>query len=140
MTAPATFSLAQVCTALQQQVAGLYYISESEYPFEVVSFPAPAGQSLNPADVLQLAGQPAGTWVETVPLADFFRNKTPVTPQTDAETVRVAAGLQQLQALLDQHLQAVQVYRIGRRKITALILGELPGQGYAGLKTWVIET
>lgn len=140
MQAPSGFTLAQLCAALQQQVAGLYYVSESEYPFEVVSFLPPGGQPPTPADVLQLAGQPAGSFMETVPLTDFFRNRTQAPPQADAETVRLSQGLGQLQLFLEQQLQGLQVYRIGRRKITALILGQLPGQGFAGLKTRVIET
>jgi hypothetical protein len=140
MTASSSTTLAQLGMALQQQVAGLYYLSESEYPFEVISFLPPEGRSLTPADVLQLAGHPAGTFMETVPLADFLRNRIQVAANADAETVRVAAGLGQLQAFLDQQLPGTQVYRIGRRKITAIILGQLPGQGYAGLKTFLIET
>lgn len=140
MAAPSAFTLAQFCAALQQQASGLYYISEREYPFEVVSFLPPAGQSLATADVWLLAGQPAGAFIETVSLADFFRNRTRVSPQADAETARVGQGLRQLQAFLEQHLQGLQVYRIGRRQVTALILGQLPGQGFAGLKTRVIET
>jgi hypothetical protein len=138
-TSPA-FTLDQFCLALQQQAAGLYYLSESEYPFEAVSFPYPEGQSYVTADILQLAGQPPGTPMETVSLADFFRSRTHPAPAADAETVRMAKGLGQLQAFLEQQLQGVQVYRIGRRKIAALILGQLPGQGFAGLKTWVVET
>lgn len=135
-----SFTLDQLCLALQQQAAGLYYVSESEYPFETVSFLPPEGQPLTTADILRLAGQPDGSPMETVSLADFFRSRTHQVPAADPETVRVAEGLRQLQAYLQQHLQGVQVYRIGRRKITALILGQLPGQGFAGLKTWVIET
>lgn len=140
MDAPSSPALARLCSALQQQIAGLYYISESEYPFEVVCFRPPEGQSLTTTDVWQLAGQPAGTSIETVSLAHFFRNRTQPAAHADAETVRVAQGLRQLQLFLEQHLQDIQVYRMGRRKITALILGQLPGQGFAGLKTRVIET
>jgi hypothetical protein len=140
MAASSSTPLDQLCTALQQQAAGWYYLSESEYFFEAISFQPPPGRSLSPADVLQLAGHPAGTFMETVPLADFFRNSRQVAAHADAETIRVAAGVGQLQAYLEQQLQRIQVYRIGRRKITALILGEMPGQGYAGLKTFVIET
>jgi hypothetical protein len=140
MPAPASFTLSRLCSLLQQQIAGLYYLSEREYPFEVISFLPPEGQTLTTTNVLQLAGQPAGSFIETVPLADFFRARTRVAPQADAESVRVATGLQQLQASLTQHLQGVQVYRIGRRRITALILGQLPGKGYAGLKTRLVET
>jgi hypothetical protein len=140
MNEPSSTLLAEVCTALQEQIAGLYYISESEYPFEVVSL-FPAGkESLTLPDVLHLAGQPAGTFIETRPLTDFFRNRTQVNPEADAEAARLAEGLRHLQEYLEQHLQGVKLYRIGRRKITALILGQLPEQGFAGLKTWVIET
>ena len=140
MPTPSFLTLASFCAALQEQVAGLYYVSESEYPLEVISFPAPPGPSLTPTDVLQLAGQPTGTLVETLSLADFFRSRTQVTPGADAETVRLAQRLQQLQAFLEQQLSEVQVYRLGRRKVMALILGQLPDHNLAGLKTWVIET
>jgi hypothetical protein len=141
MTAPDSTPLGQLCTALQQQAAGLYYLSESEYPFEVISFLPPPGQTLTAADVLALAGQPAGTFMETVPLAAFFRNSMQVAANADAEMVRVATGLGQLQAFLNQQLPGIQVYRIGRRKITVIMLGQLPGQeGYAGLKTFAVET
>lgn len=140
MSTPLYHPPAAFGAALQAQIAGVYYVSESDYPFEVISFSFPPGQPLTATAVLQLAGQPADTPVETSSLADFFGRRTQLSAAADAETERLATRLQQLQTFLTQHLPEVRVYRLGRRKVLALILGRLPDQSVAGLKTWVIET
>ena len=58
---------------LQGLSDGLFFLSESDYPFEVMYFPKPPeGQDL-PALLPQWLGMPADTKVELEDLSHFFR-------------------------------------------------------------------
>ncbi|MFD3000414.1 nuclease A inhibitor family protein [Pontibacter toksunensis] len=125
---------------LQELTQGLYYISESDYPMEVVHFDDVEADNLSDEAISQLAGQPTDAKVETVDLAYFLRNMTRTEPEADEAEGQNAERFQALQALMEQQLSGVKVYRIGRREITALALGALPEGGYGGFKTILIET
>lgn len=121
---------------LQELSGGLYYISESESPFEVVHYSISSPNSDITAFLVQRLDMPAGTRVEVEELTYFFRNHTSDNPE-DTETVQ---RFRNLQDFLLQSLQDIKVYRLGERKITALMLGRGAAREYIGLKTTVIET
>jgi hypothetical protein len=123
---------------LQSLSDGLYFLSESDYPFEVVYYPKPPeGQDL-PSLLPQWLGAPADSKVETEDLPYFFRHHT----TTDLGFVdeEKARRFRELQAYLEENLREVKAYRVGERKITALILGRTSAGDIAGLKTTIIET
>lgn len=115
----------------------LYFISESDYPFEVVHFTSiPAGSHLPSFLGQKLLNLSPGTKVEVEELHYFLRNHTADNPDDPGTPQR----FRDLQSFLEQQLQDVKVYRVGERKITALVLGKTAAGDYAGLKTTVIET
>jgi histidine triad (HIT) family protein len=123
---------------LQRLTDGLLFRSESEAPLQVVTCAQPSGQLTNAA-LLQTLGEPADSLCQVISLAYFLRNHTAATQ--DPQGRPIAERYQALQAFMEQHLRAVQVYRIGSEpKLTAYALGEAaPGQ-LAGFKTVLIET
>lgn len=122
---------------LNELSSGLYFLSESEYPFEMVNFGSLPANSDVPSLLRQrLISMSPDTKLEVEDLAYFFRN------HTDADLVdeQTAQRFLQLQTFMMQHLQDIKVYRVGERRITVLILGKTASGDYAGLKTVVIET
>lgn len=127
--------------ALQAQLspllAGLYFLSESEAPLELVSCPQPAGALPSP-DLLTALGEPAAAPVQVVEFPYFLRNHT--SPTGVLGDAALAARYQALQDFMTQQLGAVQVYRVGSEpQIHAYALGEVEGQ-LVGFKTVLIET
>lgn len=115
---------------LEELTNGLYYMSESDYPLEVVHYDKVESSALSETKAK----------VETIELAYFLRNMTKAAPEADDAAKQVAERYQTLQTFMEQHLGDVKVYRIGRREVVALAIGALPEGGYGGFKTTLIET
>ncbi|GHA79936.1 nuclease A inhibitor family protein [Pontibacter akesuensis] len=131
---------ASLLRELRQLSEGLWYVSETDAPLEVVQYPAQGEKELTHAQLADWAGKPAGATVEKAELPYFFRNMTKESEGATEEERRDAQRFQELQRFLEQHLQHVQVYRVGQRSITAFILGEAPAGNLVGLKTELVET
>lgn len=136
----ASAATAALLEGLRQHVRGLWYQSETDAPLEIVCFPVLTGREPAAAELAAWAGKPGEEKVETVALAYFFRNMSRETSGMGEEEKKVALRFGELQRFLEQHLQEVKVYRIGHRKITALILGGTQTGAIAGLKTELVET
>ncbi|WP_242917398.1 nuclease A inhibitor family protein [Pontibacter liquoris] len=135
-----TISTQELLEALQKQAEGLYYVSETDAPFEVVHYPAGQEPEQIARQVAVAAGMPAAQELVTEELAHFFRNMTNAAADLPAEAQQEARRFEELQAFLEQHLAQVKVYRAGARKITALILGKASTGEVVGLKTQLVET
>lgn len=117
---------------------GLQYLSESDYPFEVVellSSSQPVEQQL-----LNLLHQPPTTAIEKQTLSYCFRNMTATTGDAPALQQQTAARFTNLQTVLEEKLKNVTVYRIGHIQVEIFIIGQLQDGTYAGLRTKAIET
>jgi len=138
MNPPASSTAPELATQLASLTAGLLFFSESDAPLEVVSYARPAGGLLNSA-LLPLLGEPAEAPLQVVTLAYFLRNHT--TASQDPTRQATVARYQALQAFMEQHLRAVQVYRVGAEpRIQAYALGEAADGQLVGFKTLLIET
>ena len=125
-----------VLAKLQELTQGLTYLSESDYPVEVVQFTASTTQELTPEEILPLVQQPPKTKVEIRDLSHFFRNVTK--PEDGMEGLdSPSKRYQALEAFLTEQLQNVKVYRIGKRNLQVYVLGKLDEATYAGVKTTV---
>jgi hypothetical protein len=86
---------------LKDAFAGLLYLSESEYPFEVISFNASTGLE----ERLQAESSRGKTIaVRVVTLEQFFRNMTKVPSGSTPELQHTAQQFQQLQQVLKEEL------------------------------------
>jgi hypothetical protein len=123
---------------LEEATEGLLFMSESDYPFEVLYWTRPGG-SLTPERVAQLTGH-VGETVEQRTLDDFFRAAQ--TPQ-EWQTVEELATVERYRALvklLRAKLSFVRVYRFGLIQIHSYIVGVTNSGSWAGLSTIQIET
>lgn len=119
---------------------GLLFMSETDHPFEVVHLPDVQDSNALPAALTQLSEAPDDGQVDVVELPYFFRNMTSEEPGAGEEENNIARRFRKLQALIEQNLQEVKVYRLGKRKIQAYILGKTGTGDFAGLKTVLVET
>lgn len=123
---------------IKEASEGLLFMSEADYPFELVHIEEPVadpGQKL-----LTLSGKGEGSPVEKVDLPYFFRNQVRVYPESSPEQRARAQRFERLQQVLGEELTGIEVYRIGTIDIDAYIIGKRKDGRYAGLRTKLIET
>ncbi|MEI6945553.1 nuclease A inhibitor family protein [Paraflavisolibacter sp. H34] len=124
---------------LEEAAAGLFFISESDYPFETV-FWEEAGP-LPEEKLKELAGKGPDAVVEQVTADYFFRNAVTVPPGADPGQQETARRFARLLQVLKEAVSGLVVYRIGRIQVDAFLTGPLAdGSGYGGLRTKLVET
>jgi len=129
---------ADITSALTTTVAGMTYMSESDYPLEVISF----GQAGAPtiANLRALTGTPAGRPMEQRSFGALFdRLTTPYDP-ADTYLVESAQRYQALRTVLEDNLSDLTVIRIGTIQIGVSILGVTECGELIAVKTTSIET
>jgi hypothetical protein len=127
----------QILSELEAASAGLLFMSESEYPFEVVR----AGTvEPTPAALRQLSGEAADAPVETQSLDDFFRVAVSEEDWRSPAERADAAKYQALAALLKEQLKDVKAYRVGSVNIPVYLIGRSAQGNWLGLSTRVVET
>jgi len=119
-------------TALQDATKGLLYPSETDNPFELVSW-GKADGDLTPPRVAVLVKAPAGTAVEEQSLADFFQYLTD-------DKAEHAKEFGQLQQVIGKQLTDTRVFKVGSVTIDVYIVGRTADGEWAGLKTQSVET
>ncbi|MGA9997949.1 MAG: nuclease A inhibitor family protein [Pyrinomonadaceae bacterium] len=129
----------QLIHELERATEGLLFMSESDYPFEVVRL-----ESLSEEDVPQrlrrLAGADTAAPVETRSVEDFFRVAAAEAEWKDAQALETAKRYQALLSLLKENLTDVRVYRVGEINIPVYIIGRSSEGRLLGLSTRVVET
>lgn len=126
---------AEIIDRLQQATTDLVWTSESDYPFEVVTWSKDT--ELNPTALFKL---PTDTAIETTTLQDFF---TPALATEDWYGKEELATVDRYQKLVDaigSNLSDVVVFRVGEIEIAVYIVGKTLDRDLVGLKTQVIET
>ncbi|MGB7892988.1 MAG: nuclease A inhibitor family protein [Microcoleus sp.] len=127
-----------IATQLKQTSKGLLFLSETDAPFEVISWPAQG--ELTPAKLLQLTNHPPDAPVELRTVDDFFAIATAQEDWHDREERETVQRFQNLVSILKQNLSQLQVYRVGSVEIDVFIIGMTPGGEWAGLATKLVET
>ncbi|ANH82484.1 hypothetical protein A8C56_17260 [Niabella ginsenosidivorans] len=124
---------------LQEHTQGVLFISESEYPFEPQNLGVLKGAAL-PAAIAARSGAQAAQ-VKTIDAQQFLAK---IERGADPGDAPIAANLQKIKALfafLTTQLTSLQVYRIEAGvQVPVYILGTLPDQTVAGVKTTSIES
>jgi hypothetical protein len=123
---------------LRKAVKGLLYMSEKDAPFKVVSFKE--GETPSADSVAALLGLSAGSPVEEIPFAKFFGELTKVQKWHAEDDKAVVRRYQDLLAVLRETLTGLQVFKIGKVRVTIAILGKSAGGSWAGLVTDSLET
>jgi hypothetical protein len=124
--------------ALKAIAAGLSWMSESDYPFEVARLPEfepPIASTL-----LKLTGHDADCPVEEMTVQNFF---APAIEEQDWYEEAEKETMHRFQTLLhwiEEHLSEVKVYRVGEIDIDIDIVGKTESGDWINLSTKSIET
>lgn len=128
----------QILAELKEAIDGLLWMSESDYPFEVIYLKGktePSHQQL-----CEMAGVDKDSPVEARSIEDFFRVAISEPEWKRGEALILAKRHQSLVKLLQENLRDIRVYRVGEINIPIFILGKVPWGNWIGLSTRVIET
>jgi Nuclease A inhibitor-like protein len=129
--------LERLCQRLRQATADLLWMSESDYPFEVVTWER--GIELNPQTLFPEVESDEVS-VETVTLTDFFAPAIAIEDWYEAEELAQVDRYKELLHAIESNLTAVQVFRVGEVEITIYIVGKTIDGDLVGLKTQTVET
>lgn len=130
----------ELTNKLKQASDGLLFMSESDYPFEVVFWPAETQENLTEQKLLQLTSHSQDVLVEKVDLDYFFRNSAQEKDWHDRQQEETVKKFQLLVETLKSNLSDIQVYRVGTIDIDVYIVGKTSSGDLAGLSTKVVET
>jgi hypothetical protein len=123
---------------LAAAVAGMTYMSESDYPLTPMTF---AGQGApTVAKLRALTNTPAAAVVEERAFSSVMSNLTTVWDPDDAYSVEYAGKWAALRDVLQLQLTNLTVIRIGEISIDVYIVGESACGDLVGVKTTSIET
>lgn len=120
-----------------QASKGLLWLSESDYPFEVIYW-----ENLDDinAKLLELTDSNPETTIEVKELESFFKRATEEKDWYEEEEMAECKHYQELVNLLKTHLTDIKVYRVGSCEVNCYILGKTDSGAIAGLSTISVET
>jgi hypothetical protein len=112
----------QVMERLSQAAAGLLFMSESDYPFELIQWDGP-----------------------TEPTADFIRNVAGEAADSPVQKLEVEQFLnsgryQRLLSALQDELSDLRAYKVGRINMPVYVVGRSREGSWLGVSTRVVET
>jgi hypothetical protein len=125
--------------SLKEATRDLLFPSERDHPFEVFCWESDS-KALDAKDLLKLAGQPAGSPVETIDLNCLFENVTTEKDWFEEEEKRTAKRFRGLVQTLKHTLSDIKVFRVGKIQIDVYVAGRTQSGKWVGIKTKVIET
>jgi hypothetical protein len=128
----------QILQELAGGIAGLSFMSESDYPFEVLRWDAV--KEITTPYLRGLTEQSEEAPVEVENLEDFFGPAAAEADWKGAAELETAKSYQALMRLLKDNLEDVRVYKVGKINIPVYIIGRSPGGSWLGLSTRVVET
>lgn len=122
---------------LTRASTGLLWMSESDYPFEVVE----ADGSGNIEDAVKsLAGDNRAAQVERRTVDEFFHPAITSHAGETEERRAMTNRYRELMEIINRELDAPAVYRVGSVQVQVYILGRTGDGKLVGLKTTSIET
>ncbi len=124
---------AEIIIQLKQATADLLWLSESDYPFEIVTWAK--GIELTPLALFKDAGA-----VESISLTDFFAPALIVEDWYETEELATVDRYKLLLQLIESSLIDLKVFRIGSVEIDVYIVGKTADGDIIGLKTTIVET
>jgi hypothetical protein len=124
--------------ALQEATEGLLFMSESDYPFEVIRWSD--SEQLSPEYLRQAMGADFSAKVEETTVEEFFRVPAGQQEWKDEAQLAEARKYQRLRNLLEENLTGIKVYRIGEINIGVYVVGMSAEGNWLGVSTRVVET
>lgn len=128
----------QLVKKLATACEGLLWLSESDYPWEVIYW-----QDVTNCDrptLLQRYSYHPETKVVTKTVDSFFAPAIQEQEWHEATEKAETKRYQNLYNLLKENLQDVRVYLVGEVEIDVYVLGKIDDNAVAGLSTKIVET
>lgn len=122
---------------LKQATIDLLWSSESDYPFEIVTWKQ--GIEMTPTALFS-GGDDADRSIETLTLTELFAPVLTVEDWYEAEEIAQVNRYTELFHAIESNLAQVQVFRVGEVEIAIYIVGKTPAGDLVGIKTHVVET
>jgi hypothetical protein len=124
--------------ALSKAIEGLLYMSESDYPVEVIRWDG--SERLSPEYLRRAAGANSSAKVEESTLDEFFRIPAGEQEWKGEAQLAEAKRYQCLRSLLEENLTDIKVYRVGEINIFILVVGRSAEGNWLGVSTQAVET
>jgi Nuclease A inhibitor-like protein len=123
----------EIIDRLQQTTVDLLWVSESDYPFQIVVW---SDKEIN----LMLFPDRPDEDTKVISLDDFFAPVLKVEDWYEAEELANVDRYKLLLETIRSNLTELKVFRIGSIEIDIYIVGKTPSGDVIGLKTTIIET
>jgi hypothetical protein len=133
----AIVTTAEVIDRLKQATTDLLWSSESDYPFEIVSWES--GIELTPSDLFSNIYD-ADLEIESISLTDLFEPVLTIEDWYEQAELDLVDRYTNLLDSINTNLSEVQVFRVGEVEIDIYIIGKTPTGDIIGLKTRSVET
>ncbi|MBE9030529.1 nuclease A inhibitor family protein [filamentous cyanobacterium LEGE 11480] len=140
LTLVMALSDAEIVELLTVATTDVFWVSESEAPFEVLHWSELSRDTFDAAVLRQQVAVAADVAIGTCEAAKFFQ--AAIEPQDwhgDIEQQAIEQ-YQHIIFLLQQHLTQVQVYCVGECEMDVYIVGKTPADNWVALKTMSVET
>jgi Nuclease A inhibitor-like protein len=128
---------AEITDLLKQATADLLWSSESDEPFEIVTWDR--GVEMAPTDLFSQIEDPNAK-IECILLTDLFAPVLTVEDWYEETELAQVERYKQLLQAIESNLTDVSVFRIGEVEIAIYIVGKTPDGDLVGLKTHAVET
>ncbi len=129
----------QILTELKLATEGLYVMSESDYPFEVIRWAGTV--DLSPQYLRELHGAPEDAPVTVEAFSDMSSFSLVTSPDEGGGAWPIGGSPdQRLTRVLLQNLTDVKKYRVGAVNIPVYLVGRSPSGDWLGLSTRMVET
>lgn len=122
---------------LTEASENLYWISEADYPFEVIVWNE---DNLSEQNLLEKFGYPADFPIKTIDIDEFFKSAV---QEQDWQDEIEKAEVKQYKILVEtltENLTDLRVYKLGETEFDIYILGRTPSGEIAGLSTKAVQT
>jgi hypothetical protein len=128
----------EIIEELKRMTDGLLFMSESDYPFEIVYREGQIEVSFE--YLRELSNQPGDSPVEVRSVDDFFRVAVSEPAWKGETELAIAKRYQALLRLLKENLDELKVYRVGKINLPVYIIGRSKSGNWLGISTRVVET
>lgn len=113
----------EILAKLGRATAGLFVMSESDYPFEMIQWDGKI--SITPEYLCNISGKPEGSPIDETNVDNFLK---------------ASGRFGNLASLLKDNLSHLKVYKVGDINIPVYIVGRSPEGNWLGLSTRLVQT
>jgi hypothetical protein len=127
---------AEILALFRQTTADLLWSSESDYPFEIVTWEL--GIEMTPTALFSKLAPDLS--IEQITLDDLFAPVLILEDWYEADELALVHRYTELRHAIETNLTDVLVFRVGKVEIAIYIVGRTPDDNVVGLKTQIVET